>query len=166
MLVTNWSQFTQTFGEFTDGSYLAHAVYGYFLNGGGTCYVVRLGGDRPPTAAKAELPTAKDKAVAGYRVMALQPGSAGNQIRVTVDDASQPGEDNFKLTVHAPGQPDEVYDDVTFKKGKDSVVTRVKAESKLIEIVEIGPASLERAPAKGTQTLTGSEVARPVSLAP
>ena len=44
-LVTNWSQFTQTFGGFVEGSYLAHAVYGYFQNGGGSCYVVRIGGD-------------------------------------------------------------------------------------------------------------------------
>ena len=166
MLITNWSQFTQTFGEFMDGSYLAHAVYGYFLNGGGTCYVVRIGGDQPPTAAKAELPTAKDKSVAGYRVTALEAGTAGNQIRVEVSEASEPSEDAFKLVIRAPGKPDEVYDNVTVKKGKDSVVTKVKAESKLIEIVEVGPANLERAPAKGTQTLGGSEVARPVALAP
>src|SRR5262249_46746511 len=37
-LVTNWNQFTSTFGEFIEGSYLAHAVYGYFLNGGGAAY--------------------------------------------------------------------------------------------------------------------------------
>ena len=33
------------FGEFAEECYLAHAVYGYFLNGGGACYVVRVGGD-------------------------------------------------------------------------------------------------------------------------
>ena len=33
-LITNWSQFVQTFGEFQEGSYLAHAVYGFFQNGG------------------------------------------------------------------------------------------------------------------------------------
>jgi len=50
-LVTNWSQFTQTFGDFIEGSYLAHAVYGYFLNGGGAAYVVRIGADGAmPTA--------------------------------------------------------------------------------------------------------------------
>jgi hypothetical protein len=166
VLVTNWSQFTQSFGEFMEGSYLAHAVYGYFLNGGGTCYVVRIGGDQPPSAAKAELPTAKDKSVAGFRVTALETGSSGNQIRVEVADASEPGEGNFKLVVRAPGRPDEIYDNVSFKRGKDSVVTKVKAESKLIEIVEVGPSSLEREPAKGTQTLSGSEVAKPASLTP
>ena len=36
-LVTNWSQFKQTFGDFVEGSYLAHAVYGFFMNGGGSC---------------------------------------------------------------------------------------------------------------------------------
>src|SRR5690348_2249478 len=42
---TNWTQFRNTFGDFIAGSYLAHAVYGYFNNGGGICHVVRLGGD-------------------------------------------------------------------------------------------------------------------------
>src|SRR6478672_4108326 len=41
-LVTNWSQFVSTFGDFVPGSYLAHAVYGYFLNGGGTAFIVRI----------------------------------------------------------------------------------------------------------------------------
>ena len=44
-LVSNWTQFASTFGEFVDGSYLAHAVFGYFMNGGGNCYVVRIGDD-------------------------------------------------------------------------------------------------------------------------
>ncbi|HEY89694.1 MAG TPA: hypothetical protein G4N98_08190, partial [Thermoflexia bacterium] len=37
-LVTNWSQYVETFGEFVAGAYMPHAVYGYFLNGGGRCY--------------------------------------------------------------------------------------------------------------------------------
>jgi phage tail sheath protein FI len=44
-LVTNWTQFNTQFGDFVEGSYLAHAVYGYFLNGGGSAYVVRVGSD-------------------------------------------------------------------------------------------------------------------------
>src|SRR5438309_3143407 len=44
-LVTNWSQFANAFGDFMEGSYLAHSVYGYFLNGGGACYIVRIGAD-------------------------------------------------------------------------------------------------------------------------
>ena len=44
-LVSNWTQFSETFGDFVPGSYLAHSVYGYFLNGGGNCYIVRIGAD-------------------------------------------------------------------------------------------------------------------------
>ena len=33
-LVTNWTQYVAAFGEFTDGYYLAHSVYGFFNNGG------------------------------------------------------------------------------------------------------------------------------------
>ena len=44
-LVSNWTQFTETFGDFVENSYLAHAVYGWFLNGGGNCFVVRIAAD-------------------------------------------------------------------------------------------------------------------------
>ena len=73
-LVTNWNQFTQTFGEFIENSYLAHAVYGYFLNGGGAAYVVRVGADGAMPAARAELPSGKDKA----KVKVTQKDDQGN----------------------------------------------------------------------------------------
>src|SRR5215472_14858651 len=50
-LVTNWSQYVDKFGlaenggrknPHMEGAYLSHAVYGYFLNGGGRCYVTRV----------------------------------------------------------------------------------------------------------------------------
>src|SRR5260370_24575512 len=44
-LVTSWAQYTRVFGEFVEGSYLAHSIYGYFQNGGGACYIVRVGGN-------------------------------------------------------------------------------------------------------------------------
>ena len=42
--VTNWTQFKNVFGDFAEGAYLPGAVYGFFANGGGICYVVRIGG--------------------------------------------------------------------------------------------------------------------------
>jgi len=42
-LITNWGQFVDKFGRYTSESpYLAPAVYGFFANGGGRCYVVRV----------------------------------------------------------------------------------------------------------------------------
>src|SRR3970040_1860571 len=54
-LIQHWAQLVNTFGDFVDGSYLAHAVYGYLLNGGGASYVVRIGGDAPMPQAGAEI---------------------------------------------------------------------------------------------------------------
>lgn len=42
-LCTNWSQFTKHFGDFSNSEYLAHAVYGFFNNGGGRCFVLNVG---------------------------------------------------------------------------------------------------------------------------
>ena len=44
VLITNWSQFVKTFGDFKDCSeHLAHAVYGFFNNGGSRCFIVNVG---------------------------------------------------------------------------------------------------------------------------
>jgi uncharacterized protein len=41
--VSSWTEFTQAFGDIQEGNqYLAHAVYGFFNNGGSRCWVVRL----------------------------------------------------------------------------------------------------------------------------
>src|SRR5688572_24190862 len=63
VLITNWSQFVKTFGDFKDCSeHLAHAVYGFFNNGGSRCFVVNVGA---PEGAKPEIKVDKkdDKVV-------------------------------------------------------------------------------------------------------
>jgi hypothetical protein len=41
-LITNWTQFRERFGDFVAGTYLPHAIYGYFQNGGSRCFVVSV----------------------------------------------------------------------------------------------------------------------------
>lgn len=42
-LITSWERFKNTFGDFQSGNLtLAHAVYGFFNNGGTRCWVTRL----------------------------------------------------------------------------------------------------------------------------
>src|SRR5918911_263106 len=167
ILVTNWSQFANQFGGFMEGSYLAHSVYGYFLNGGGSCYIVRIGADGHAPAAMAELPSAKDKTLAGYRVLALEAGQAGNDLTVEVQEASQPSEDTFKLVVKRGDKVEETFDNVTTKKGKSNVVTAVKTASKLIQLEEIGTAAaLEKVPAPGKVTLQGGGASMPSRVTP
>jgi phage tail sheath protein FI len=60
VLITNWSQFVKTFGDFKDCSeHLAHAVYGFFNNGGSRCFVVNVGA--PEGAAVSAKPVNTDK---------------------------------------------------------------------------------------------------------
>jgi phage tail sheath protein FI len=162
-LVTNWSQFAQTFGEFMPGSYLAHAVYGYFLNGGGACYVVRIGADGEAPVAKAELPSAKDKASGAFRVAALEAGGAGDGITVEAGPATEASDDTFKLTVRR-GRDEEVFDNLSVKKGKQYAPTIVKAQSKLIKLEEIGSGAL--VPAAGSVSLQGGSKTNAVRVMP
>jgi uncharacterized protein len=56
MLVTTWTQFQNYFARpesdgFTEfNAYLPFAVYGYFLNGGGRCWIVSIGTQLPSSA--------------------------------------------------------------------------------------------------------------------
>ena len=170
-LVTNWTQYSAQFGGFVEDTYLAQAVYAYFLNGGGSCYVVRIGGDgtngKSPSA-KAELAAESGGNALGsaYRVEALEPGEAGNQITVEVQDSSEgSGEDTFKLVVKRGGKEEESFDGLTTKRGRQNVATLVNAQSKLIRIEDLGatPEKVNR----GSVSLAGGGASpAPVHLAP
>jgi Bacteriophage tail sheath protein len=167
VLITNWTQFTQTFGGFIEGSYLAHAVYGYLLNGGGAAYVVRIGADGAGApAAKAELPASKEKpGLAAYRVVAREGGLAGNDISVEVAPSSESGDDTFKLLVSRGNRVEETFDNVTPKRGaKNNVATVVKEQSKLITLEEVGSGGTLTVPPPGRVTLAGGATKAPLRL--
>jgi Bacteriophage tail sheath protein len=168
-LVTNWSQFVQAFGDFLPGSYLAHSVYGYFMNGGGSCYVVRIGqtnGSTPP--AMGELASGSDANLGAYRVSALEAGPDGNDISVDIADAAGGDgapEQAFKVVVRRGGKVQEEFDNLTAKRGKANVVTVVNAQSKLIRLEETKAAPAE-APAKASVSLAGGGAPTPDRLTP
>ncbi|MGW1169814.1 phage tail sheath family protein [Streptomyces sp. NPDC002550] len=139
-LVTNWDQYTQLFGGFTEGTYLAHAVYGYFSNGGGAAYVVRIGGsadgaapsggDQGPRDVRAVQPLM----LGGFQITA-RPGTSGVSVEIADADGENPPEDRFKLLVRQGEQVVETYDVSTRKNVKGYVVTQLRA-SKLVEVTE------------------------------
>ncbi|MPZ84782.1 MAG: phage tail sheath family protein [Actinophytocola sp.] len=141
VLVTNWTQFKQRFGDFVEGYYLAHAVYGYFQNGGGTAYVVRVGGgsDNGSGNGHVALPAAELPAAAGDGKPALTisaRATGAGDITVEVTPASEASDDTFKLVVKQGGQPVETFDNVTTKRGPNNVATVVRQQSKLIVVEE------------------------------
>ncbi|MFD3543340.1 phage tail sheath family protein [Streptomyces sp. NPDC058662] len=139
-LVTNWDQYTQRFGGFTEGTYLPHAVYGYFANGGGAAYVVRIGGSGQDASAPdagtghPHLRAAEPVEIGGF-LIAARPGVTGVSVEIADADGENPPEDRFKVLVRQGEQVAETYEVSARKNVKGYLVTQARA-SKLIEVSE------------------------------
>jgi Bacteriophage tail sheath protein len=83
-LVTSWTQFKNTFGDYISipRCYMANAVEGFFKNGGTLAYIVRVG-----TARAAFLDLADRVGGNTVHVEAVLEGTGGNAITVQVQDA-------------------------------------------------------------------------------
>jgi uncharacterized protein len=158
-LITNWPQYTRTFGGFVEGAFLPTAMFSYFMNGGGNAYVVRIGAEEPASSSNgsgpAELPTTYARAMlpaaegkAALTVRSAQPAEEAKDLAIEVAEASEPGEDVFKLLVLKDGKVAETFDNVSTKRGPQNVATAVKQQSKLILIEEVKGAALA-VPEKG-----------------
>ena len=185
-LVTNWTQFTQAFGDFVEGSYLAHAVYGYMQNGGSACYVVRIGADGASPDGKGRQVGSRQQAkqlggpaqteLGPYHVHSIGRGSASTDVSVEVADtaAEEPPPNAVKLVVHSGGKATEEYDPVVFDQSADkatNVMTVVNAKSKLIRLEENSTATANAGAAlapveKGTRALVAPAAVSPAEAGP
>ncbi|WP_432087166.1 phage tail sheath family protein [Streptomyces sp. bgisy095] len=176
VLVTNWSQYVAAFGDFTDGYYLAHSVYGFFNNGGSAAYVVRVGGgDAPgsgtaPSSAEAEAPrepvTGEAVALGSFRVAALAAGTgAGGALTVEVQDVEGETE-RFRLVVKDGEKVVESFDASAKKSARNYVVTQVRQRSGAIVLEEAAAGGQLARPDAQTVTLAPPVPARaPVPVA-
>lgn len=163
-LVTNWSEYTRLYGAFADGALLPHAVYGYFANGGGSCYVVRVpgGGDsRDTDAPRAEtaLPAGSRSELETLRVRALDDGGPYDVVIEVPETEEDEASDRFTLKVVAGGRTTETHDNLSFSSGSRNVVTVVNRESSTIRVEapsRQGVSAVDRVPAAGTYRLASA----------
>jgi uncharacterized protein len=145
-LVTSWTQFTSIYGDFTAGAYLPDAVYGYFANGGGACYIVSLRalneGRGEATRASVTVPT-KGRGSA-FKVTSKTPGLSNLTVGVKAGE-----EDTFALSIGG-----ETKSGLTMKKGEATFVG--DAQFPGVEITDVGTATA--IPAEGSYPLTGGGV--------
>ncbi len=172
-LVTNWGQFRTEFGDFVPGAYTPLSVYTYFNNGGGACYIVRVGGPesngngngQQPTAV-AELDSGARPGVPTYRVASKLAGEAGDALSVEVSSVAAPegededdsaGTDGFTLIVKDGGRPVETFEGLAAdKRSKQNAVSVVNSQSQYITLEELGSISgTDRIPAAGSVSLAG-----------
>ncbi|MEU3216672.1 phage tail sheath family protein [Streptomyces sp. NPDC006971] len=134
-LVTSWDQYVQTFGTYAPDTYLTLAVHGYFANGGGAAYVVRVGGPAQDSAGGSATAAAASAALGGFLVSA-RPGTSGDlSVEVADAEGENPPEDRFRLLVRQSGKVVETFDVSTRKSVKGYLVTQAR-QSKLIQVVE------------------------------
>ncbi len=163
--IPNFTEFVSTFGGFIKGGYLAPAVYGYFQNGGGRCYVTRLPGgegeDTEPKAVAALSSTAKP-AIESLTITALEAGPSGAEISVEITKPGGEGvsEDQFNLLVRR-GDTEEKFENLSFGKGKAArnVADIVNKESKLIQVAikDSELTNVEKIPSPGKYSLAVTE---------
>ncbi|MGY1456766.1 phage tail sheath family protein [Streptomyces sp. SS8] len=159
-LVTNWDQYTQVFGGFTEGTYLAHAVHGYFSNGGGAAYIVRIGGSAEDASAPAsdgarrQAGGAVEPVEIGGFLVAVRPGVSGVSVEIADADGEDPPQDRFKVLVRQGDQVAETYEASTRRNVKGYLVNQARA-SKLIEVTEQQGSGQSR-PANQTVALPGA----------
>jgi phage tail sheath protein FI len=166
-LVTNWTQYVETFGGFTKGAFLPYSVYGYFNNGGSSCYVLRLptreDGKEPPAlpAPSKQLPSQAEGSPPTLNFKAREPGQ---EVEVTISPPSEEGagDDQFDVTVKA-GDKTETFTGLSFSKAKGAktVTETLNAKSKLVMVEDLAaPGTLtDRIPVMGTYTLALPETA-------
>ncbi|MGW6273873.1 phage tail sheath subtilisin-like domain-containing protein [Streptomyces sp. NPDC055060] len=180
-LVTNWTQYVAAFGDFTDGYYLAHAVYGFFNNGGSAAYVVRVGGAAEGSSGSVAggrntaavngaapapaLPAAEPRQLGTFSVAATAPGANGPLSVEVADPEGEGPAERFKLIVKSGDKPVETFD-VSAKKGNRSyVVTQVKERSKLITVTENASGAQLARPENQTVALPAPPAPAPVPVA-
>lgn len=97
--IFNFADFERTFGPTSDGE-MATQVQNFYLNGGGTAYVVRIA-----NGAEFASVTLRDQDDSNdvLRIDALHRGLVGNALRVEVDYATGNTYDSFNLTAFREG---------------------------------------------------------------
>lgn len=170
-LITNWTQYIETFGSLDEsgkrnphmqGAFLSHAVYGYFMNGGTRCYVTRVApparADKPVT----QLPSRASKAIPALTITPKGDPTGDIQIDVAPPTGEAPPEGSFTLKVKM-GEVEETFENVVLgqKKGGKGGLETVNQASKLVMVAEAtqNGSLLDRAPEVGNYLIKASQTA-------
>ncbi len=139
-LVTSWTQYEQLFGGFVAGAMLPHSVYGWFNNGGGSCYIVRVPHTKPSdVSGQLSLPAA-DRALGQPVEIATKVPNAPVTVQIRTaeddDDVEEGQAPSFDVVVTLEGDEVERFDRVTLGGGDRNVATVVNAESQHITMTQ------------------------------
>jgi hypothetical protein len=157
-LVTSWDQYERVYGGFARGAMLPHAVHGFFANGGGKCFIVRIpsggNGQRPNVVINA----AQREDLEALRVEALEPDARLDIVLERPGPAEEGGEppQEFTMRVVEAGHQQEEYPGLTLGRGARSAEKVVNETSTRVRVqvqAQPGVSVAERMPAAGMYPL-------------
>jgi hypothetical protein len=129
-------------------------VYGFFLNGGGTCYVVRIGG-RNGDGGRVDLSPARAR-IGDLEVRALEAGPDGNGTTIEISDPAEGSPEQTVRVVISNGNVREEHEALPLS-GRGNLVNTLN-RSRLIRVeVESSVSQLTELP-RGITTLAGGEL--------
>lgn len=132
-MVTNWTQYKRLYGGFTNSALLPQAVYGFFQNGGGRCYIVRIPHRK---SSRGELPPAADGAKTLEFVGIAEVGPVTVEVVPNSPPADKPdAKPTFDVKVSRDGVVKEHFEKLSLGKGPQYAATVINEASTLIEVI-------------------------------
>jgi phage tail sheath protein FI len=195
MLVTSWSQYLEYFAKqgsdgFTDfNAYLPFAVNGWFLNGGGRCWVISIGtqlpGTEPPPPEEVGLKI-KSSGNRPSLMFSMKPEEAENgrvDVAILPGEPAPPPEDSeeeppfntgeyFSVVISRDGQELERYDHLTMNQEVETQVATYAVtalqESQFVAVTDLSQTGLPlaRRPANGRFEISPPPVVSPPDRLP
>jgi len=160
VFIASWADYEEKFGSFVDDFFLPHSVYGYFLNGGRSCYVLSLATLADAQAnSKGGVSSANLLTAGGGRALELSTKSPGASVEIADATGDGASEEQFKVIFKAPGQNDLVVDNLTMEpapKGsaKSAVAELKKVRGLTVTEGDAAGSALERRPKNGVYQMS------------
>jgi len=131
-LISNYTQFANTFGGFLPNGFLAYAVQNFFNEGGTRCYVVRAFKNTQQPSAAVPYPdvatanvttTGASSDPVAIVVQAISPGTWGDALSVRVLPDTFDPKNTPTAVLNAPGSGYKVGDALTLSGGSGGAIT-------------------------------------------
>jgi hypothetical protein len=142
-LITSAAEFETRYGGFLSDSYLAHAIFHFFSNGGKKTYVVRVTGSGAAIAA-ISIKDRKSDPTETLTIKAANEGAWGNKLQVVITDGRSDPDNEFTLRLFrgrsdvTPSLPPlllETHENLSMNRNADNFVERVvEANSRYVVV--------------------------------
>jgi hypothetical protein len=150
--IFNFTEYQNLYGGFLNNSYLSHAVFQFFNNGGTQCYILRVAGANT-AAANIVLNDRGAAAQESLTISAVSAGLWGNELAIVISSGTNNPGNEFNLYVFNQGSlvPLEVFENLSMVSGVSNFVQTVTSSSNYIRVtVNASNTNIEAGTSRGS----------------